>query len=192
MSLLRTFVATPTFDIERNEITRSNVIDFGAPGLVQIFPVGARPAYSFTLKLEPLLKYAAEDLSAFHAFHQGGKSFMFNGMEYGAIENFHLFGEGDGTTTQFFLPNRWIGVNSFALQSRNQQTQATSLWSAAYSLSPNPGLVVFDTAVSSGHDIEAKYACQYRVRFAPDGFKVTEWARGIYRAQIELFEVLIF
>lgn len=193
MPALRTFVCTPTFEVIREEVTYTTNIDFDNAN-VHLFNRAQRPTYKFELNLEPMLRYAGQDLSAFHAFHQGGKSFMFSGMKFGAVEDYHLFAEGNGSQTQFFLPNRYIGAGSFSIQSRNQATLATSVWLAsAYSLTPVPGIMAFNVVPSSGHDMEAKYACQYRCVFEPDGFKISEFTYNVYKsANLKLREVLIF
>lgn len=194
MGLLRTFVCTPTFSVDREEVTYTTAVDFDN-ATQHLFNRAQRPVYKFELNLEPMLRYAGQDLSAFHAFHQGGKSFMFSGMKFGAIEDYHLFAEGDGAQTQFFLPNRYIGAGSFSIQTRNQVTLATSVWlTSAYSVTLTPGIVTFGATIpSSGHDIEAKYACQYRCVFEPDGFKISEFTYNVYRsASLKLREVLIY
>src|SRR6266576_2478060 len=164
--MIRTLVTTTTFDIVRTNVTKTNGIDFDSGGTVQLFSRSSRPYYTFDLKLEPLVRYTAEQLEMFHVEHQGQKSFFCDCWPYNTVENFQRVAVGNGSTLQFFLPNRYIaantGANSFSLQTRNQNTQATSLWStAAYSVMVAPGILVFPTAPSSGHDIEAKYSCTY-------------------------------
>lgn len=194
MPPLRTLVITPSFEVLRTAVTRTNVVDFDTAGTVQLFSRGARPAYNFTYKLEPVMRKELEQLNFFHAEHLGGRSFMCQCHPYNTVENYQRFGTGDGTTTQMFLWNRYVGANSFSLQSRNQGTLATSVWATnAYSLMPTPGIVLFPSAPSSGHDIEARYAVDgYRVVFEPDGLKTIEWARGVYRVELNLREVFIF
>jgi len=194
--MIRTLVTTATFDVQRESITKTNVVDFDSGGTVQLFSRSTRPYYKFTVKLEPLVRYTAEQLEAFHAEHQGAISFFCDCPPYNTIENFQRVAVGNGVTTQFFLPNRWIGANtganSFSMQTRNQLTQATSLWSSGYSVTVAPGILTFSTVPSSGHDIEAKYSCTYRVVFEPDGKKIAEWARGVYRSEFTLREVFLF
>jgi hypothetical protein len=195
MALLRTLPTSAlAFEVVREAVTHTTNVDFDN-GAVQLFNRMQRPIYRFDLNMEPLTRYDVQELSAFHAFHQGGKSFLFSGGKYGNVEHFHLFAEGNGTQAQFFLPNRYVGVGSLSIQSRNQATLATSSWlTTAYSLSsPVGGIVTFNSAPSSGHDMEAKYGCQYRCVFEPDGIKVSEFTYNVYKAvQLKLKEVLIY
>jgi hypothetical protein len=192
MPPLRTLVITPGFDITRTSVTQVNAVNFDTAGTVQLFNRGSRPSYQFAYKLEPLFRKEKEQLEFFHAEHQGAKSFMCECHPYNTVENYQRFAWADGSRTQFFLPNRYLGASSFSLQSRNVLTQATSIWSTAYSLMPTPGIILFASAPSSGHDLEARYACQYRVVFEAGGIKSTEWARGVYRVELNLQEVFIF
>jgi hypothetical protein len=196
MALLRTLVLTPTFDLVREPIVNTNVVEYRDSQTAHLFNRAQRPAYRFTLKLEPLLRLQHENLSAFYAFHQGGKSFMYDGGPYSTTENYQLMAEGNSATRQFFIPNRWIGAGSYSVQTKNQITLTTSIWSTGvYSVNLNPGILTFQsgasTTPSSGHDIEAKYACAYRVVFEKE-FKVAEFAKGIFRTEVVLREVFLF
>jgi hypothetical protein len=196
MALVRTLVLTPNFDVVRESVTFTNVTPFETGGNLSLYNRAQRPLYRFTLKLEPLLRWAMEDLQAFHAFHQGGKSFFYDGGPYAQVEDFRLFGEGNGGQRQFYLPNRYVGAGSLAVQTQNQATGTTSLWTATYSLNPTIGLVTFNpstaTTPNSGHDVMAKWACKYRVRFDGDGFKESEFAKNIYKVELKLEELLLF
>jgi hypothetical protein len=200
MLLLRTLVLTPTFEVVREAVTFTTAAEFDNTGLFQVFNRAQRPIYKFEVRCEPLLRLQAEELAAFHAFHQGGKSFLWNGGPYGRTENYNLFGEGNGARRQFFLPNRYVGAGSLALQSRNQVTAATSNWATSssnswpWSLNPTPGVVTTanstNTIVLSGHDLYAQYGCQYRVLFEPGGIEFSEYARNVFKAQFKLIETL--
>ena len=200
MPLLRTFTCTPGEEVTREAITFTGGVQFDNPGLLHVFNRGQRPAYKFDLKLGPLTRGEVESLSAFHAFHQGGKSFLWNGDIYGSIANYNLVGEGDGSRTQFFLANRYIGAGSLAVQTVNQATGVSSNWvvsssnSWPYSLNAVPGVVTFanstNTIPASGHDFHARWANQYRCLFSPEGLTVTHFARGLYRVELMLFETL--
>lgn len=201
MALLRTLVLTPTFTVVRHSVTYTNATNYQDSQLIHVHNRAARPAYRFELALEPLFRTAAEELEHFHAFHQGGKSFLFSGGPYATIENYNLFGEGDGVQRQFYVPNRYLNVNSFRIQTQNQVTATTSEWAASssnswpFSLNATPGIVTFanstPTIPLSGHDVQAKFSCQYRCVFEPDGFKIEEVARNIYKANITLQEVFL-
>ncbi len=194
MPPLRTLVLTPGLDLVRTAVTKTNVVDFDSAGTVQLFARGSRPAYQFSFKIEPIFRKELESLEFFHSEHMGARSFMCRCDPYNTVENYQRFATAEFSQTQFFLPNRYIGANSFSLQSRNQNTLATSAWATnAYSLMPTPGILLFPSAPSSGTDLEAKYAVDgYRVVFEPDGLKVSEWARGVYRVELNLREVFIF
>lgn len=200
MPHLRTFTCTPGEEVTREAITFTGGVQFDNPGLLHVFNRGQRPAYKFDLTLGPLTRGEAESLSAFHAFHQAGKSFLWNGDIYGSVANPNLVGEGDDSRRDFFLPVRYVGAGSLTIYTRNQATGVTSTWVAAsanawpYSLNPNPGLVTFansaNTIPASGHDFYAAWGNQYRCLFSPEGLTVTHFARGLYRVELSLFETL--
>ncbi len=204
MGLLRSIVLTPTFSVTRKANTYTTPSKFNG-GNVHLFNQGARPLYEFELKLEPLFRSAAENLSFMHARFQGAGSFLYDGGPYASIQTFQIFAEGDGSKRQFFLPNRYIGsvvsggalgsfANSFQFQSQNQITGTTSTWPTnQYSLNPIPGILTTNntsaTTVASGHDLLAMYSCNYRCVFDPDGIKMDEIYKGIFRVQLNLTEV---
>ena len=198
MALLRTLTCTPGEDLNREAVTFTSVVEFDA-GFPHLFDRTQRPIYRFELQLGPLTRAEADCLSAFHAFHKGGKSFLWDGGMYGAVTNPQLVGEGDGSRRDFFLPNRYIGSGSLTVYSRNQATGVTSTWVAASvngwptSLNATPGLVMFanssNTIPASGHDFYAAWACQYRCVFEPGGIKIGNFARGLYRADLKLTEI---
>jgi hypothetical protein len=194
MPLLRTLNITLAFDVTREAVTQTSVVEYNDSNFTHNFNRAQRPAYRFNIKLDPMVTSTAEALSAFHAFHQGAKSFMWNGGKYGTVNNYNLFGEGGGNRRQFFLPNRYVTSGTLAVQTRNQATGATSAWAtSAYSANWNPGIVTFNnstnTIPASGHDVEGKYSCFYRVVFEPNGLKMSEFASGVFRADMVLKEV---
>jgi len=199
MSVLRTFTCTPGEELIRESATFTSVVEFDN-GFSHLFNKVQRPIYKFEMRLGPLTRAEAESLSAFHAFHQGGKSFLWDGGMYGAVKNPNLVGEGDGSRRDFFLPNRYIGAGSLTVYSRNQATGVTSTWAVSStngwptSLSPIPGLVTFanssNTIPASGHDFYAAWANQYRCVFLPEGIKINQFAKGpLFRADLKLMEV---
>lgn len=192
MALLRSLVLTPSFEYHRESLTQTTKVEFDGSNFQQRYNRRQRPLYRFECTLYPLKRSEDEYLMTFHAFHQGGRSFMFDGGPYATIRNYNLFGEGDGGTTQFFIPNRYITATSFSIQSENQSTLATSIWSTGYSLNPNPGIVTFTSAPSSGHDLKAIYACRYRCFFEPDGLKFSEFASNLFKVTLKLEEAEIF
>jgi hypothetical protein len=197
MPYLRTLNLTLAFDVVREAMTHTSVVEYGDSNFSHQFNRAQRPAYRFNVRLDPMVTSAAEALSAFHAFHQGAKSFMWNGGKYGTINNYNLFGEGNGSQRQFFLQNRYVTSGTLAIQTRNQASNTTSAWAtSAYSATWNPGIVTFNNSVNtipaSGHDIEAKYSCFYRVVFEPNGLKMSEFASGVFKVEMVLKEVFFF
>lgn len=198
MAGTRTFTCTPGLPVVRDAATFASAVEFDT-GLLHVFDRSQRPLYRFEVKLGPLTKVQAESLSAFHSFHQGVKSFLWDGGQWGTINNYALAGEGDSSRRDFFLPNRYVGVGSIAIRTANQATGATSNWAASssnswpYSLNANPGVLVFanssNTIPASGHDLMAIYACRYRCVFETGGIKMSNISRGLFTAELKLMEV---
>ncbi len=205
MPLLRNFTTevfsnTPLpilVDNSRIARTYTSRVDYDNTGLAHVFNRAPRPIYEFNFTLEPLMRDQAERLEAFHAFHQGGRSFLFDGTVYNSKTTFTLFGEGDSVRTEFFLPNRYVNASSYQIRTKSQTTLATSLWlNTAYSLTSVPGGVVqffpFVTTIpASQTDIEALYANQYRCLFDPETFKMREIAKGLFSCELSLLEILL-
>ena len=174
-------------------MTFVSIVDYDNAGLFHAFNRSQRPAYRFKLRLGPLTRQEVESLSALHAYHQGGKSFLWDGGQYGRVENFSLVGEGDGAKRQFFLPNRYIGASSLEVRTLRPSTGVTSAWATStYSLNATPGIVVFNSGgastPASGDDVQARWANQYRVFFEPGGIKVGEVARNLFEVELTLRE----
>ena len=199
MPLLRTFTCTPGENVQREALTLTSAVGYES-GFAHLFNRMQRPLYRFEIHLGPLTRAEAESLSAFHAFHQGGKSFLWDGGMYGAVTNPQLAGEGDGSRRDFFLPNRYIGAGSLTVYTRNQATGVTSTWAVASangwptSLNATPGLVTFanstNTIPVSGHDFYAAWGNQYRCIFEPDGIRVSLAHKGpLFEADLKLMEL---
>ena len=105
MSHVRTLSFTPSF-VERDAVTLTSATPYDNAGLGSYFTRSSRPAYNYTIRMDALTKQQAESLSAVHAYHQGGKSFFWDGGPFGSIEDFRLLAEGDNTRRDFFLGNR--------------------------------------------------------------------------------------
>lgn len=160
------------------------------------FTRSSRPAYNYTIRMDALTKQQAESLSAVHAYHQGGKSFFWDGGPFGAIEDFRLLAEGDSARRDFFLGNRNIGTGSIAVQTT--RAGVASAWAASssnawpYSLTAAAGVLTFanstNTTPASGDDVMARWGCVYRCHFAPDGIKITNAYRGVYSVELKLTE----
>lgn len=189
MPFLRTLVLTPAFEIIREQFTHVTETDYHT-GFYHRFNRSQRPLYRFEINVPALRRYEMEYLSAFHAFHQGARSFLIDLHPYNHVEDFQLIGEGNGSKTQFYVPNHYIGANSFQFRSVNQQTLVASTWATtAYSLNATPGVVTTSgTAVASGHDAYALWANQYRCVFEVDGIKISEFNRQIFRAELRIIE----
>ena len=187
MAGIRTITLTPGFEVTREQMTHTSVVDYDGTGLFHVFNRASRPAYKFEVNAPVLTQIQVQSLQAFHQFHQGGKAFYFDGCNWSYVNTLNLVGEGDGVRTQFFLPNRNIDANSITVGIFDGAT--TSL-TTAYSLTAVPGILTFNTAPDSGDDIMASHAHRYKCVFDPDGVKFTNWALGVYRAEIVLREIL--
>lgn len=185
---IRTLTVTPSFDIEREAVTYEDENDYDNTGLFAVYSRAGRPAYKFRLNVSPLVQIQQQSLSAFHFFHQGSKPFFFDGGKWSSVSALNLIGEGDGTRTEFLLPNRFINADSISVAVYDGTT--TSLTSA-FSLNADPGIIVFDTAPDSGDDIMASHGHKYKCLFAPRGLKVAQIAAGVWRAEVNLRETII-
>lgn len=203
MALLRTLTCTPGFPLVREAMTFESVANFDAGG-IGLFSRARRPIYSFEMPLGILRKAETESLSAFHAFHQGGKPFLWNGGPWGTVENYNLVAEGDGATRLFYLPNRVITAASLALRTFRPSTSATSNWATSssnswpFSLSANAGALSFanssNTIPVSGDDLMAAYACRYLCLFEPGGIKLEQISArggGLWKGAIKLREIAV-
>ena len=198
MSATRTLTFTPSF-VDREAVTLTSATPYDNAGLGHYFTRSSRPAYVYTIRMDALTKQQAESLSAVHAYHQGGKSFFWDGGPFGSIEDFRLVGEGDGTRRDFFLGNRNVGAGSIAVQTL--RGAVSSAWAASssnawpYSLTAAAGVITFanstNTIPASGDDVMARWGCTYRVLFAPEGIKVTNQYRGVYSVELKLTESAI-
>lgn len=202
MSHVYTLTLTPSFDFKRRAKTQTTAVEFDGSGFIQRFNRRARPIYEFEIVCYPLRREEADALNAFHAMHQGGRSFDFDGGPYATVRNYSRFAEGTGSKRQFYLPNRYITATSFSFQTQNQDTLATSNWLASStngwpsSLNADIGVLTFanstNTIPASGHDLRAIYACKYRCFFEPDGFEIAEFAAGLFRCELRISEAEIF
>lgn len=184
----RTLTVTPGFEVTREALTFTTRVEFENTGLFTLFNRSERPTYKFSLELPALQRIAAQSLSGFHHFHQGGKAFFYDGGLWDSVTSLNLVGEGDGTRTDFFLPNRFVDSNSISVAVFDGTTTSIT---TAFSLNPDPGVIVFDTAPASADDIMASHSHKYRVVFEPDGLKMVQFAKGVWRAKLDLRETII-
>ena len=186
--MITTLTFTPGPPLSREALTYTTA--YGYTQAAHLTSKLRRPIYRFTLRLGPLTQTQMASLSALHAYYQGSLPFYWDGGEYGRVENYNLFGEGDSLARTFYLPNRFIGASSFNV--RTVRSGVASNWSSGFSLSPDIGLVTFanstNTIPRSGDEVQAIYGCLYRVNFAPDGLKFQEIASNVYQAEVTLIE----
>ena len=178
--LIPTLTFTPAPPLTREALTYTQA--------QAAFSTMRRPVYRFTVRLEPLTRSQIQCLSALYAYHKGAAPFYWDGGEYGRLDNYVIVGEGDGVTSLYFLPNRFIGTGSIAVQTLRRATGATSAWASGYTLTAAAGILTFTTLPVSGDDVMAKYACVYRLNFASRGIKLEEIAARAYRAELTLME----
>lgn len=197
----RTFTCTPGFGIVREARTATAAIDFDGSANFQAFNRTTRPYYRFEVNLGPLNRIEAESLSAFHAFHKGATTFFWDGFPYNTVNTYQLAAEGNGTSRLFYLPNRYIGASSIAIQTLRPSTGATSNWATSsangwpWSLNATIGQMSFanssNTIPVSGDDICAAYACTYLCYFDPNGLRLEAVGGGLYKATLKLNEALL-
>jgi len=187
MAFPRTLTFTPT-NVVREAVTRTTVI--GAPGFSHAFNYSPRPSYRFTMDIGPLQRHETESLSALFALHQGGRTFYWDGGQFGLIDDCFV-AQADGVRKTYFLPNRWIDPASYTVKTRRFSAGSftDSTWTHAIaSLTSASGVLSFGTVPFSGDHIRAAYCCKYRVFFPPDGLKLDQFRRGLYNAQLQLIE----
>lgn len=182
---VRTLTFTPGPSTVRQALVKTTGV--GNEGFAHLFDPAPRPYYKFSLDIGPLIKSEAECLSALHAYLCGHRSFFWDGGAYGAIDEFALVGDSDGYRRDYLLPNRYITTASVAVQTLRPSTGAVSV-TTAFSLYANAGVISLTTAPASGDHVQAKYACYYRVHFAPDGLMLDQVATDLYTATFDLLE----
>jgi len=187
MSVARTISFSPSPTVVRENISATE--GAGQHGFQHLFNPTNRPLYQFTLDMGPLTRGEAETLSAQHAYHQGGKTFLWDGAQYGSMADYDFVALADGVRRDYFLPNRNIGQNSFSVQTYRPTTQTASTWQAgAYTVRGASGVVTFGSAPYSGDFVRARYGCMYRVKFPTQGIQLEQFGPGLYNAQFVLTE----
>lgn len=183
-----TLVVTPSA-VSRTMMSSGVRVQY-LPGQPQAIALDQRVISTFQVDLAPLQRSEVESLQAFHAIHQGGRIFQWNGGPFGVMENFNLVGQGDGGTTLFYLMNRNVGAGSSSVQLVRASSTSVISTAPAYTLGAGAGTISFSTAPNSDWDIEAKFASTFRVLFEPDGLEISEVARRVYRATLALRETI--
>ena len=188
MAGIRTFTCTPGYELQREAITKTNVADFDLPGQFANYNVGDQVPYRFVLNIAALTRIQQESMSAFHFLHKGSRAFYFDGSNaWSHLSTLSLVAEANGSRKDFYLANRNIDPNSITVAVFDGSVHSIT---TAYSLNAAAGIISFTTAPSSGHDIEASHAHKYKCVFDPDGFKMDEFASGVWRCQLKLREML--
>src|SRR3990167_656958 len=197
MAGVRTLTFPPSY-VERESITLTAAPQLDNTGLTQRFSRSSRPSYRFTLRLEALTRQQVNSLTAAHAVLQGANSFLWDGAGWGSVDNFSLIGEGDAARREFFLGNRNEGAGSVALQTFRPSNGQTSAWAASstnawpYSLTGGAGVITFanssNTIPASGDDVNARWGCNYRCHFEPEGIRIVTEHRGVFSAELILTE----
>ena len=177
-------------NVEREALGRSSVYPYDYPGGAAVARLATRPAYTFKLTLGPLARTSLDSLSAIHKQLQGGDAFLWDGGPFGAVNNLHLVGLGDGATRTFYLPNRQINASSFSAGTRSP-TGTSSTWATGtYSLNAVPGIVTYSAAPLINHDALAQWACDYLVFFDEDGIAIRTNNNNAYFVELRLTESL--
>jgi len=179
-----TLTFTPSL-IRREAITYTTVTDYGTS--FQLFNHMRRPAYRFTLTYDAISRAHMHVLEGFHAAHQGGMPFYWDGGEFGAVENYVFIATADGKTTSYYLPNRGIfNTSSFSARIKNVNTLTTSVTGDYFIRST--GEILFTVTPTSGQEIEARWSCYYLLNYDPNSLKMEQVARNVYRAEFQLTE----
>jgi hypothetical protein len=99
-------------------------------------------------------------------YHRGDKVFWFDGGINGRVENRQFVGYGDGVSTDFFLPDRWIYSDSLVM---SQNYAVVSTWVHT----PSTGMLRWTTAPADGVMIHAdKYLLRFKGYFVVDSDKL--------------------
>ena len=101
-----------------------------------------RPFAQWTLQFEANIRGVNEDLRMLHYYLKGSGLFLFDGLEDGEITEKQIFGLGDGTATQFFLPVRNVFGPTLVIY-------VNDLIEVAWTVNESSGLVTFTTAPTS-------------------------------------------
>ena len=171
--------------IRREAITYTTQADYCT--VFHSFNRMRRPAYRFTLTYDALSRAHINVLQGLQAAHQGGMPFFWDGGEFGAVENYVFIATADGKPTPtYFIPNRGINTNSFSVRMKNTFTNVTSVTGDYFIRST--GELLFTVTPTSGQEVYAKWACNYLLNFDPNGIKLEQIARNVYRAEFQLIE----
>lgn len=102
-----TLVIDPHYSVVRQTMAPQFTTPIGAAAF-QARRGWERPVFQFRLRLQQEAKDYAEYLYGFYIERQGDRWFWFDGKQWGDLDSAVLVGYGNGTQTQFFVPNRHI------------------------------------------------------------------------------------
>ncbi len=141
---------------------RTSKVSLGT-GTTQYNRVLARPRHTFlyhtiTLKGDK----GDKEMYALFNWHLGDKPFYLNADRFSTIKIPRTIGYGDGTKTNYFLPNKFIMPNTIQIYINGIKTTAFDLDTAS-------GLIVFHFAPTADAPITASYSNYYKVVFGNQG-----------------------
>ena len=158
---MQTLQVAPSYTVTR-ELLAPTLTALSGGAVRQAQRQTSRPLAQFTLRLVDQSLAAAEYLYSFAAYHQGDVPFWWDGGVWGNYDTPVLFGTGDGVTTEFFLPNRWI-ISDLLVYAD------TVLVDPAPTLDDAVGLATFADPPAEGSLLTATYQCRYQVVFWLEG-----------------------
>ena len=159
---METFTSDTHYSILRRQIAPVLRTRIGG-GASQLRRQYQRPIYEFTLKDSHAVKSSAEYIYGFARYHQQDIPFWWSGGPWGTVSTPILVGFGDGTRTQFFLPNRNVQGSGFIAYH-----DGTAYTLSDWDLDGPTGLVTFHSAPAANVKLTALYLCSYKVVFASD------------------------
>jgi len=172
-------------NLRRTAMTVTTIADFAMSQ--QKINRTRRPMYKFTLTYDALSRSHMQELQGVHHVLCGGTPFYYPGGEFGGVENYVFIATADGhATPSYLLPNKNIGTGSYSVRMRNPASGVTSV-TGDYFMRPW-GQIDFTVTPTSGMEVYARWGCYYLVNFAPDGIKMEQIARNVWRCEFDLIE----
>jgi len=131
--------------------------------------VRERDVARFLFDFERDNKEEMEDALYFFRLHQGDTVFWFDGGQFGRMSSKQPFGIGDGTRTQWLLPNRNI-IKPTLIVYEDGNIQG------GWTLVESTGSLTFDAAPGADVVLEAEYWMEFPVVIAHEGEAMFEIA----------------
>lgn len=177
---IQSLVLDMHYSIVRDVIAPTSRARIGG-GAVQVRRLYERPLYRFRVHATHEKRADAEPFAAFAVYHQGDIPFLWSGREYGTVTNAVLVGFGNGTQTNFFLPNRRI------LTGPTVKVDGTP---TGVTLTASSGLIVFAAAPADQTKITAEvYTSEYKCLFWNDSEVLS--SEEMFYNQLSKFEGII-